>query len=808
MFFLLIAVGGGQTTAGLESYLKAREVLDAGIEAMGGMDALRSLKTVRRELSGDWFGSGQNQRPFRVTAPTFETPPSNGQNQITSFIDYEQNRWLDLAQESDFTGDSISRATAVAGDQGFETLTYRAEKPFYHAFSAGDLPPLRVRKLRRYPEGLLRMAADRPETLEHLSDGVISFADAMGTRVLLYFDPRTKLISKSETLRSHPVAGDTVTEIFYQDYRPVGRLKLPFHTIERVAGVPYEELRASTIELNTPLPEERFKAPRDFASVVDDPAVPFVERAGEGLYMIRGPYNSIFAVFRDHVMVFEAPISSRYSEDCLKLIRATAPGKPIRYLVSTHFHFDHIAGVRTYIAEGISIVTTPDAKDVIEQVAAAKHTLHPDALSMNPKAPRIETVSDKRVFDDGTNRVELYDFGPTDHVAQMLAVYFPKERLLFEADVWDIISTDLAIAGSDTVQMSKKIRELGLKVERVIPVHGAPGASNLLERALAVQAAAQVPREHFDNASVLYDWVTNSRGDRLRTFVTKPRGAKGKVPAIFFAGWLSCDSVEYAKGETDGFGAFMRRIIEQSGYATVRMDKPGVGESQGTRCEQSDFQGELEGYRSAFDSMRKYDFIDMDRVFVVGISNGGGVTPLVSGQHPVRGFVAAVSWGRTWYEHMLELERRRLTADGKSPGDIHAALQAFAQFYDDYLIRRMTPGQILKQHPEWKSLWYDSADGQYGRPAAFYQQLQDLNLGRLWENVAAPVLVIGGSDDSIMSRADSEAIADNVNRAHPGRARYLEIERMTHGFTVDKKFHGDLAPMVLIWMKEQLAAGR
>src|ERR1700730_9862187 len=100
-------------------------------------------------------------------------------------------------------------------------------------------------------------------------------------------------------------------------------------------------------------------------------------------------------------------------------------------------------------------------------------------------------------------------------------------------------------------------------------------------------------RERFQNAEVIYDWVSNKRGDKLRTFITRPKNSAGKVPAIFFVGWLSCDSMEYAKGETDGFGALMLRLIDQSGYATIRMNKPGVGESGG-HCEKTDFQSELE----------------------------------------------------------------------------------------------------------------------------------------------------------------------------------------------------------------------
>jgi len=323
---------------------------------------------------------------------------------------------------------------------------------------------------------------------------------------------------------------------------------------------------------------------------------------------------------------------------------------------------------------------------------------------------------------------------------------------------------------------------------------------------LAAQTARPGPkREHFQNAKVLYGWAQDSRGERLRTFITRPNNATGKVPAIFFVGWLSCDSMEYPDADTkDGFGILLRRLIEQSGYATLRMDKPGVGDSEGD-CGKADFAEELSGYQSAFEEMLKYDFINPAKIFLIGLSNGGGTSPLVPRQHPVRGYIAASSWGRTWYEHMLELERRRLTKDGKSPAEVNAAINAFVEFYTLYLIKGMTPGQVIAQHPKWKSLWYDSPDGQYGRPAAFYQQLQALNLGEIWQKVNEPVLIIHGAADNIMSRADSEALGQIVNRVHPGHARYLEVDDMTHGFTVRDKFCEELIPTILTWMKERAA---
>ena len=180
---------------------------------------------------------------------------------------------------------------------------------------------------------------------------------------------------------------------------------------------------------------------------------------------------------------------------------------------------------------------------------------------------------------------------------------------------------------------------------------------------------------------------------------------------------------------------------------------------------------------------------------------------MVAGSHSVRGFVAASSWGRTWYEHMLENERVRLTRDPKlSAAEVNGQMHAFSEFYSLYLIHRQTPGEIIATHPEWKSIWYDAPDGQYGRPAAFYQQLQDLNLGRVWQEVSVPVLVLHGTADTIMSDSDSRTIAEIVNRANPGHAIYTEISGADHLLAVQNKLQERVIPSMLEWMRKQLAS--
>jgi hypothetical protein len=85
--------------------------------------------------------------------------------------------------------------------------------------------------------------------------------------------------------------------------------------------------------------------------------------------------------------------------------------------------------------------------------------------------------------------------------------------------------------------------------------------------------------------------------------------------------------------------AFTRDIASRSGFATVRMDKPGVGDSGGPKCGDADFSEELSAYRSAFAVLKQIEFIDASRIYIIGESNGGGFAPLVPGDTTVRGYL-------------------------------------------------------------------------------------------------------------------------------------------------------------------------
>ena len=468
-----------------ESNFRARQVLAAGMKAMGGFEALQQIADVTRELSGTRADEGQGMTPV---LPRVVNPPATNHPKIKSLRDVRGQRTFDETEDVIFGGQPIKVRQVTAGTTAFSVFEVTKNL----RFPVASANALRAGRFRRYPETLILVAWNRPETLRWQGVGdfdgraqnVISFADVDGTEVALYFDSTTSLLTKTEVLSDDQVLGDIILETSYSDWRPVEKLTLPYHITDRVGGAVQQDLQTSSIALNTHPPDSLFAMPEGYAKIDPIQPTPTVKKLADDVYAILGPYNSVFVVFKDYVLVLEAGLSNRYAQASIAEIKKVAPGKPIRYLVSTHFHFDHLSGVRSYIAEGTTIVTTATAKTTIEYAAGARHAMRPDALSLNPKAPIVETIKDKRVFDDGAHRVELYQVS-SPHVGEMIIAYLPKERLLFEADMLDIHEAGTQPAGNDTVDLAEQVKKLGLNVQRIVPVHGRMGTMADLEQALA-----------------------------------------------------------------------------------------------------------------------------------------------------------------------------------------------------------------------------------------------------------------------------------------------------------------------------------
>lgn len=278
-------------------------------------------------------------------------------------------------------------------------------------------------------------------------------------------------------------------------------------------------------------------------------------------------------------------------------------------------------------------------------------------------------------------------------------------------------------------------------------------------------------------------------GLRVRTIVSRPQGLE-RGPAVLVVPWLSCASAETPPDETDGMSRLIIDLVTRSGAHVWRVDKPGVGDSEG-RCDQTDFALELQAYRRAFQAMRTDARTDTGRLVVVGISNGGGIAPLVP-DAPVAGYVSVGGWSGTWFEHVVWQERRRLEALGAGRTAPAGDLSRWQRFQSEMLIGALTPGDVIDRHPELAPAWRWDRATQYGRPAAFYQQLQALDLSAAWAQVGVPTLAVWGENDAVMSREESERIVRLVNRGQPAHAplaRLITVPQANHALQQSEPQH-------------------
>jgi pimeloyl-ACP methyl ester carboxylesterase len=146
-------------------------------------------------------------------------------------------------------------------------------------------------------------------------------------------------------------------------------------------------------------------------------------------------------------------------------------------------------------------------------------------------------------------------------------------------------------------------------------------------------------------------------------------------------------------------------------------------------------------------------------------------------------------------------------------------MKSAAKLYYEWLTKDRAIRDIISETPELGEIWPEGKDQEhlYGRPLAFYQQLQKLNLAAAWSRIHVPTLILHGQYDWIMSREDSELIAQYVNANQPKAGRFIEVPEMGHTFqhylSMGDAFAGKSAPfdpknfqLVVQWLKRQMGS--
>jgi glyoxylase-like metal-dependent hydrolase (beta-lactamase superfamily II) len=192
--------------------------------------------------------------------------------------------------------------------------------------------------------------------------------------------------------------------------------------------------------------------------------------------------------------------------------------KPIKYLIYSHVHFDHIAGGQAFKDAGARIIAHQNATKRLK-VLKDPHTPIPD-----------ESVNQKKTIKLGGTTLELHYLG-LNHSDSTLVMRLPKEKLVFIVDTIPVGSFPgrgfIDIYPLETEEFIKKV--IAMDWERMIPGHPGPGGRlGTKDDAKAVltlmqEASEQVKKEAQQGKC----WDTVEKEFKMEKYATLPGYANG-----------------------------------------------------------------------------------------------------------------------------------------------------------------------------------------------------------------------------------------------------------------------------------------
>ena len=452
----------------------ARNVVDTVARTIGAA----TVKTIQFSGSGNIFGFGQSYQPggpwvkFNLKSYTqladYERGASREEN-VRTYLDPP-----DLGGTALFIGE-LRQVAFLSGDAAWNAGPGGAPAPAPAAVEARQL------QLAITPHGFVKAAMAASPTVQSKTVGgkrlsVVSFTWKGKYKVNGYVNSQN-LLEKVETWMPDPFLGDMLVENIFTDYRDFSGVKFPGKMVQNQGGFPVLDLTVSDVQPNAPASLDVPEAARQPV-----PPVSRIEslKLADGVWFLTAPVgpNSMAVEFQDYVAVVEGPFSEERSLAVIAEVKKLVPNKPLRYLINTHHHFDHSGGIRTYAAEGVTIITHQINKAWYEKNFRLPRTLVPDKLSQNRKSAKLVTLTDKYVLTDGSHSLEVHLSQGLGHNPGLLLVYLPKEKVLYQADYFTAPPAGAPLPPADhminrrNLNLQENIDRLHLDVERIAAAHG------------------------------------------------------------------------------------------------------------------------------------------------------------------------------------------------------------------------------------------------------------------------------------------------------------------------------------------------
>lgn len=324
------------------------------------------------------------------------------------------------------------------------------------------------------------------------------------------------------------------------------------------------------------------------------------------------------------------------------------------------------------------------------------------------------------------------------------------------------------------------------------------------------------------NYGVRYSFVV-SNGQKMRTIITVPKKA-GKHPGFFFIQGFSPVSYDFtlegSKGDVTTLDGPILFDFANSGFVTMRVEKPGVGDSEGGPFADLDYTTELDIYRQAMKQLRETPGVDGDNIFMFGHSMGGSFGPMIACEFPVKGIAVYGTAGRTWFEYLMDTIRYQGLVAGQSFEVADDEARQGAQIMSLAMLEKKSAEEIKKMHPELAGVVDSYFPGGLfnGKTLDFWRQLADTNFAKYWAKCNSHVLAVHGQSDFVTYDADHKLIVDIINRVHPGWGKFVLLpnsDHLFHNFATEQesqrnfqkgKFNNDFSKVTKEWIATIMAS--
>jgi glyoxylase-like metal-dependent hydrolase (beta-lactamase superfamily II) len=450
--------------AGVVSAQDAKTVLQDAQKVMGNVTSIQYSGT------GHIFSFGQAWKP--------DDPwPSTNLTSYTKTIDYSSKSAKEDYVHSEPNPMVKGGGRPFAGDDkqvNFVSGQYAWDMPGTNPVPQLGAAAERQLQIWLTPHGFLKAAMENNGSAKKVAGGTEILFQTGKYTVTGTIDAHN-LVTKTETWLPNPVLGDMLVETTFSDYKDWNGVKFPAMIVQRQGGQIVLGLTVSSVNAN---PGLSVSVPDAVKTASAPPIKVTSQKLGDGIWFVAGgSHNSMVVEFPTYITVIEGPLGEGRSLAVIAEAKRLVPNKPIKYLINTHSHFDHSGGVRTYVAEGATIITQEMNVPFYQKAWAAPRTLGPDNMSKGAKEANFLPVKEKYVLTEGDRTLEIFHENGSMHNAGMLIVYFPKEKILEEADDYTPDLPELAAPGGirPAVFMGnllKQIQALKLEVATVAPMHG------------------------------------------------------------------------------------------------------------------------------------------------------------------------------------------------------------------------------------------------------------------------------------------------------------------------------------------------